>query len=228
MGGMDNYGLVHGWVLPLGAVAMPGIELLCALMLLLAVRTRAAALIVAGMLALFIGAMGSAMHRHLDLDCSCFDLMGADSALLAHGPAVRDLILTALTLAFLILGVEPSTVPRPRIWRTLLMTALFAWISFVMLDGGSPEWRRPLTYTLGTALILWMVLDLGVHGLASLRWGAILRDVAILALPLWAMFHVLGDGAATLGWGTIFRDVAMVTPAFALALFGPAEGPGRA
>jgi hypothetical protein len=221
MGGMDDYNIVHGWTLPLGAVAMPGIELLSALLLLIAWQTRAAALLVSGMLFLFIGAMGSALSRKLELDCSCFDLMGADPALTAYGPLVRDLTLTGLVLIFHFLGTEPSTVERPRFWRGLLMAALFAWISFVLLDAGSSAWRRPLLHGLEAAFALWMVFDLFAHGWATMRWTAVARDWLILGPIVWLIFHVLGDGAATLGWGTIFRDLSMALPALGLAFYGP-------
>lgn len=223
MGGMDEYGIVHGWALPLGAVAMPGIEWLCALLLLLAWRTRAAGMLVGGMLTLFIGAMASAMHRKLELDCSCFDLMGSDPSLLVHGPVVRDLALSGLALVFYFLSTEPSTCERPRFWRSLLMVALFAWVSFALLDAGPPSWRPLLWRALETATALWVVFDLFAAGWATLRWGVVLRDFLILGPLFWVMFHVLGDGAAMLGWGTIARDVSMAVPALGLAFFGPAE-----
>jgi hypothetical protein len=223
MGGMDEYNLVHGWTLPLGAVAMPGIELLCALMLLLAWRTRAASMLVSGMLLLFIGAMGSALQRKLDLDCSCFDLMGADPALTAYGPLVRDLTLTALVLVFHFLGTEPSTVERPRLWRGLLSAALFAWIAFVLLDAASQSWRAPALHLLEIAFTLWVVFDLLAGGWATFRWGTVLRDWLVLGPIVWLIFHLLGDGAASLGWGTILRDVAMAVPALAMVVYGPEE-----
>jgi hypothetical protein len=223
MGGMDEYGIVHGWPLPIGAVVMPGIELLSALLLLLAWRTRAAAMLVSGMLLLFIGAMASALHRKLELDCSCFDLMGADPALLAHGPLVRDLALTGLVLIFHFLGSEPSTQERPRLWRTLLMASLFAWVSFVLLDAGRQDWRKPLWHGLEAAAALWVVFDLFASGWATLRWGTVLRDWLILGPIVWLIFHVLGDGQAILGWGTILRDTAMAVPALCLVVYGPAR-----
>ncbi len=226
MGGMDEYGLVHGWVLPIGAVVLPGVEWLCALMLLLGRRTRAAGLLAGGMLCLFIFAMGSAMHRHLDLDCSCFDLMGADPALTEHGPLVRDLILTAIGMAFLFLSTEPSTVPRPRLWRSLFLTAFFAWVSFTLLDAGSPAWRTAELWALGGTAAAWVVFDLTAAGWATLRWGAVFRDILVLGPVLWLILHLLGDGAALLGWGTILRDIYMAVPALGLALYGPSEASG--
>jgi len=223
MGGMDEYNIVHGWPLPIGAVLMPGIELLSALLLLLSLRTRAASMAVSGMLLLFIGAMGSALHRKLELDCSCFDLMGADPALTQHGPLARDLALTALVLVFHFLSTEPSRVERPSLWRRLLAACLFAWVSFALLDAGQQSWRGPLLWSLGAAGALWLVFDLLAAGWATLRWGAILRDWLVLGPIAWLIFHVLGDGAATLGWGTIVRDVLMALPALGLMLYGPSE-----
>src|SRR5665213_259992 len=223
MGGMDEYGIVHGWPLPIGAVIMPGIEWLSALLLLLAFRTRTAAMLVSGMLLLFIGAMASALHRHLDLDCSCFDLMGADPALLAHGPVVRDLALTGLAFSFHFLSTEPSTVGRPTLWRSVLMIALFTWTSFTLLDAGPQMLRQPAWHALEIALALWIIFDLFASGWNTLRWGSILRDLLILGPILWLIFHVLGDGPAMLGWGTIIRDLSMATPALWLVLYGPSE-----
>jgi Methylamine utilisation protein MauE len=223
MGGMDEYGIVHGWPLPIGAVMMPGIEWLGALMLLLAWRTRAAAMLVSGMLLLFIGAMASALSRHLDLDCSCFDLMGADPSLLSHGPLFRDLSLTGIALAFNFLGTEASTTERPRLWRTLLMATLFAWTSFALLDAGPDAWHLPAWRALQAAFILWLIFDLLAKGWATMRWGIALRDILIMGPILWLIFHVLGDGPAMLGWGTILRDVSMVLPTLGLVVYGPSE-----
>ncbi|MGH7442420.1 MAG: MauE/DoxX family redox-associated membrane protein [bacterium] len=225
MGGMDEYGIIPqgSWVLPIGAVVMPGVEWLCALMLLLGWRTRAAGLLAGGMLCLFIYAMASAMSRHLDLDCSCFDLMGADPSLLAHGPVVRDMALAGLALAFHFLSTEPSTTERPHIWRSLFMVALYAWVTFAVLDAGPEAWRRPVWYALEVAGALWLVFDLLASGWVTLRWGAILRDCLILGPILWIIFHVLGSGVAMLGWGTIIRDLSMAVPALCLALYGPRE-----
>jgi hypothetical protein len=223
MGGMDEYNIVHGWVLPIGAVVMPGIEWLSALLLLLALRTRAAAMLVSGMLLLFIGAMGWALHQHVDMDCSCFDLMGAAPSLLAHGPLVRDLLLTGLALAFHFLSTEPSTIERPRFWRMLLIAALFAWTSFALLDAGPQAWRVPARHALEGALALWAIFDLFASGWATIRWLSVLRDFLVLGPILWLIFHVLGDGPADLGWGTILRDISMATPALWLVVYGPAE-----
>ncbi|HKQ62021.1 MAG TPA: MauE/DoxX family redox-associated membrane protein [Candidatus Polarisedimenticolaceae bacterium] len=54
------------------AIWLPWVELVLALALLSAVRTRAAALLAFVLMALFTGAVGLAMARGLDIECGCF------------------------------------------------------------------------------------------------------------------------------------------------------------
>ncbi len=64
-------------ILPLGAVnalaiVLPWIEIVVGLALVLGVWTRAAALVVAGLLVVFTGAIGSAIARGFQMSCGCF------------------------------------------------------------------------------------------------------------------------------------------------------------
>ena len=81
---------------------MPGVEIAAGLGLILGFYVRANALLISLMLLLFMGAMASAMLRGLELDCSCFDLLGAGSATVGWGTQFRDLALLvpALWLSF--------------------------------------------------------------------------------------------------------------------------------
>jgi len=54
------------------AICLPWIELCCGALLVLGVGVRANLLVVNGMLAAFIVAIVSALHRHLDISCGCF------------------------------------------------------------------------------------------------------------------------------------------------------------
>jgi uncharacterized membrane protein YphA (DoxX/SURF4 family) len=248
MGGMDQYGLVSGPVLPLGAAAIPGIELVAGLCLLLGWRTRAAAGVISGLLLLFIGAMAAAMSKHLELDCSCFDLMGSDPSafpvpalfdrLLSwlfqhHGGAAAGLdlgmlkmnaILAALAVGLHSLTTEPTTVPRPWFWRTVLAKVLALWTAFVLLRACEPAaWvTQGLGALLGLSLLAWLAMDVFRYGWNTLRWGVLLGNALILGPLFWLMLYKLSDGPSLLGWGTIIRDVAMLVPALALVFFGPA------
>jgi uncharacterized membrane protein YphA (DoxX/SURF4 family) len=249
MGGMDQYGLVHGAILPLGAAAIPGIELVAGLCLLLGWRTRAAAGVISGLLLMFIGAMGAAMSKHLELDCSCFDLMGSDPSAFpipafadhllnwlyqAAGGATSGLdlamlkmnaILAALAVGLFSLTSEPSTVKRPWFWRTTLAKVLALWTAFVLLRACEPApWvQQGLRILLILSALAWLGLDLFRYGWATLRWGVLIGNALILGPLFWLMLYKLSDGPSLLGWSTIVRDVAMLLPALWLVFYGPVE-----
>ena len=111
LGGVSQYGLLRGWSLPLAAAAMPGIEILAGLGLVLGWKVRANALLIGLLLILFMSAMGSAMARGLELDCSCFDLLGAGHATVGWGTQVRD-------LALLIPALWLAWRPERGLWRS--------------------------------------------------------------------------------------------------------------
>jgi uncharacterized membrane protein YphA (DoxX/SURF4 family) len=224
MGGMDQYGLVHGPILPLGAVAIPGIELLAGLALLLGFRTRAAAAVISGLLLVFIGAMLAAMRKGLELDCSCFDLLGVDPSLAALSPALLNAVLAGLAVAVHSLITEPAATPRPWAWRHLAALALALWLAFSLMRAGAPAWKGPLQTGLEASLVLWLLLDLFRGGLASIRWGRLGFDALLLGPFLWVVFYKLSDGPSILGWGTVARDVAMLIPAAWIVFYGPDEG----
>lgn len=221
MGGIDAYQMVHGWTIPLGAVFLPGIELLAALGLLLAWQVRASSLVIGGQLIIFIAAMGSALYRKLELDCGCFDLAGADPSLLAYGPAVRDLMLTGLALSFLFLSSSAWSGTAKR-WSRLLAGAIFLWMAFGLLGPGKPSWMLAAQVLLGVAFLLWLALGLLPAIKGGQDWGALLWPLLPTGALLWLILYLLGDGAATLGWGTIIRDVLMLLPALWMAVYTPA------
>lgn len=220
MGGIAAYDLVHGWTVPLGAVFLPGIELLAALALLLDLQLKAGALVMSGQLLLFIAAMASALWRKLDLDCSCFDLAGADPSLMAYGPLMRDLMLTGLALAFQVL-TDPAWKGAARRWSSGLAGALFLWIAFGLLGPGQASWASAARLLLAAALLLWLVWGLGSAIRDKLDWSGLLLPLLPSGALLWLILHLLGDGAATLGWGTIIRDVLMLLPALGLVFYRP-------
>jgi uncharacterized membrane protein YphA (DoxX/SURF4 family) len=224
MGGMDQYGLIHGPILPLGAVAIPGIELLAGLCLLLGFRTRAAAAVISGLLLVFIGAMLAAMRKGLELDCSCFDLLGVDPSMAALTPATLNAVLAGVALAVHSLISEPATKPRPWLWRHLAAAAIALWLAFSLMRAGDPAWHGGLVTGTQAALVLWLLLDLFRGGFQSIRWGRVTFDALLLGPFLWLVFYKLSDGPSILGWGTVARDVAMLIPAAWLVLYGPEEG----
>jgi putative oxidoreductase len=69
---VNNYRLVPMSLVNPVAIALPVIELLAGLLLVVGLRTRGAALTVAGCLAAFILAMGWAHSQGIDIECGCF------------------------------------------------------------------------------------------------------------------------------------------------------------
>jgi len=72
------------------AVTLPWIELAAGLMLVLGIRTRAAAVLVSGMMVLFMAALLWALHLGLDMSCGCFASSGAESDPISLRTVARD------------------------------------------------------------------------------------------------------------------------------------------
>lgn len=94
-------------ILPLGlvnlmAITLPWIEVAAGLMLLAGVRTRAGALLVAGMMLVFIGALAIALARGLDMSCGCFASQGAGEDPISWLTVMRDLGWLALSMLVLV------------------------------------------------------------------------------------------------------------------------------
>jgi len=80
-------------------------------MLLIGLRTRAAAVLVSGMLLTFTLAVGLALLRGLDMSCGCFASQGIDQDPISWRTLVRDGVWLSLSLYVLIfdqpaLGVD--------------------------------------------------------------------------------------------------------------------------
>ena len=98
MGGVEQYALLPSWGVPATALAMPGIELALGLALLANRGVKAAALLANGLMLVFIAAMGSAMWRGMELDCSCFDLLNFGPSIVGWNTIGRDVVMMLPTL----------------------------------------------------------------------------------------------------------------------------------
>jgi len=102
-----DYRLLPPVVVPWIAVVVPGIEVAAGLALLAGVWTRAGALLVSGMLVVFIAGLSQSLLRGIDLRCGCFG--GTDVA--TWTTVVRDVLLLAPSLLVLRFGPGPLRLP---------------------------------------------------------------------------------------------------------------------
>ncbi|MEI7640097.1 MAG: MauE/DoxX family redox-associated membrane protein [bacterium] len=65
-------------LLPILAATVPWIQLFAGVFLVLDIFVQSSALIISGLLFVFIVAIASAFSRGLDIECGCFDLMGLE------------------------------------------------------------------------------------------------------------------------------------------------------
>ncbi|OGR04079.1 MAG: hypothetical protein A2284_04595 [Deltaproteobacteria bacterium RIFOXYA12_FULL_61_11] len=104
-------------LLPLGlinllAIVLPWIELAAGLMLLLGLRTRVGALLVATMMAMFTVAVTLAVLRGLDMSCGCFASQGAASDPISWFTVLRDLGWLSLSMYVLVFDRDPLGLDR--------------------------------------------------------------------------------------------------------------------
>lgn len=102
-----NYRIVPPALVPVVAAAVVGVEILAGVALMLNVWARPAALLLAGLLAVFTVGLASALARGIDLACGCFG--GTDAA--TWWTVLRDLALLAWALG--VAASSPSPPPSP-------------------------------------------------------------------------------------------------------------------
>jgi putative oxidoreductase len=85
-----TYQILPLYLVNLLAIVLPWIELAAGLMLLLGFRTRAAALLVAGMMVMFTVAISIAVAKGLDMSCGCFASQGSAEDPISWRTILRD------------------------------------------------------------------------------------------------------------------------------------------
>jgi uncharacterized membrane protein YphA (DoxX/SURF4 family) len=101
------------------AIILPWIELVAGVMLLVAFRTRAAALLVSGMLFVFTVAISIAVAKGLDMSCGCFASQGTAEDPISWHTVLRDASWLTLALYVLVFDHTPFGVDRWLAYRPL-------------------------------------------------------------------------------------------------------------
>lgn len=91
---IDNYHLVSPQMARVAGATLPALELVVAVALLAGVHARGAAVVSAGMLLVFAGALAHALRLDINVDCGCFG--AAARSEVGWGSVARNLALTAL------------------------------------------------------------------------------------------------------------------------------------
>lgn len=93
------------------AITLPWVELAAGAMILIGLRTRAAALLIAGMMVAFIISLSWALHLGLEMSCGCFASSG-EADPISSMTVLRDLAWLALALYVLVFDRRPLGVDR--------------------------------------------------------------------------------------------------------------------
>ncbi len=94
------------------ALILPWVELFAGLMLVAGLRVRAASLLIAGMMVVFMVALGMALAKGLDMSCGCFASSGAEEDPISYLTMLRDAGWLALALYVLFFDRRPLGVER--------------------------------------------------------------------------------------------------------------------
>jgi len=88
------------------ALVLPWVELVAGVLIIAGWRTRAAALLLAGMMLVFMVGLGWALHQGLDMSCGCFAASG-EADTISYRTMLRDLGWLLLALYVLIFDRRP-------------------------------------------------------------------------------------------------------------------------
>jgi uncharacterized membrane protein YphA (DoxX/SURF4 family) len=95
------------------AIVLPWVELMAGIMLVLGYKTRAGALMVAGMMLMFIIALTAALYKGLDMSCGCFASQAVnDEDPISYKTVLRDIVWIGLALWVLIFDANPLGLDR--------------------------------------------------------------------------------------------------------------------
>ena len=110
-----TYGILPLSLINFTAIALPWVELLAGIMLVLGVKSRAAALMVVGMMLMFIVALVIALYQGLDMSCGCFASQAANGEdPISYKTVLRDLGWLALAVWVVLFDASPIGVERFR------------------------------------------------------------------------------------------------------------------
>jgi uncharacterized membrane protein YphA (DoxX/SURF4 family) len=106
-----TYQLLPLSLINITALILPCTELVAGVMIIVGFRTRAAALLLSGMMVVFMVGLGWALHLDLDMSCGCF-ASSAEGDAISSMTMLRDVGWLALCLYVLALDRRPLGLDR--------------------------------------------------------------------------------------------------------------------
>ena len=109
---ISRYALLPSSVVPIAAVLLVALEIVCGLSMIVDRGSRRSAWLLAALVSLFLFALTSRMVRGDTGECGCFG--GSFAEPIGPGVLVRDTVLLLCCILFAIRRSEPASVNRPR------------------------------------------------------------------------------------------------------------------
>lgn len=92
-----NYKVLPGSFINLVAITLPWLELVCGILLITGLFSRAAALILSMLLLIFFCALSISLYRGIDISCGCFSV-STTADTISTSYMVRDLLILAMSI----------------------------------------------------------------------------------------------------------------------------------
>lgn len=116
-GAIFNYQMLSPWAVNLAALTLPWMEFFVGACLALGLWTRASALLVAGMMLVFMVAFSVATARGLNIACGCFEVSASEEPSSVVWVVLRDLGLCGAALVVAKFDTAPSLRSLWRLFR---------------------------------------------------------------------------------------------------------------
>ena len=107
-----TYQFLPLWAINAMAIVLPWTELVVGVLLVVGWKVRPAALLVAGMMVMFLVALGWALAHDLQLSCGCFASQALESDPISWKTILRDLFWLLLAVYVLVFDHRPLGVDR--------------------------------------------------------------------------------------------------------------------
>ena len=106
-----NYQMLPDWGVNMLAIGLPWFELVVGVCLALGIWTRTSAVMMAGLMVVFLVALASATARGLDISCGCFEVGAAAGE--GHGTLIQAVLRDVVFLAATLVLARYEDAPRP-------------------------------------------------------------------------------------------------------------------